>query len=276
MLAYLAAPIDFVGDLPITEEWRSIVAAALIDEGFAIYDPSRPYMSARHAPSKVYELNQQAVRSADAVMGCLPPGVPTIGTPMEIADGHRFRKPVAVVGGRGSMQLNAMGIHCYHIEQAKEAAAYLRESVHRMVPKNEIRWTGDPACVPTRSYDGDAGFDLIVETDTTVHVDAFVDVRCGISVELPEGIWGLITGRSSTLRRRGLLVTQGIIDNGYRGELFAGVQHMGRGGKVELVRGERIAQFVPFRLEAPDLQLRHVTELSPSDRDVSGFGSTGA
>lgn len=277
MLAYLAGPIDFCGDMPIVDEWRSLAKGALVDHGFAVFDPTLPYVNPMGSPGRVHAINTASVASADALMAVLPPGVPTVGTPMEIADAHRLGRPVVVIGGRGSMQLNAMGIHCYHPENVGDAAKYLHHQVRSNGDRRPaIKWTGDEGCEPTRSYVGDAGFDLVVEQDTTVHVDHFVDVRCGISVELPEGVWGLITGRSSTLRRRGLLVTQGIIDNGYRGELFAGVQHLGRGPKVDLVRGERIAQFIPFRLEAPNLRLRRVAELSESDRDVSGFGSTGA
>jgi dUTP pyrophosphatase len=185
-----------------------------------------------------------------------------------------------VIGASGSMQLNAMGIHCYHPHDAGKAAEYLHERAAQLKEmyaiEHEIRWCGDLECEPRRGYPGDAGFDLVVERDVTVKVDTFVDVPCGVSVEMPPGTWGLITGRSSTLRRRGLLVTQGIIDNGYRGELFAGVQHLNQGPPVELRRGERIAQFIPFRLEAPGLRLRRVAELAESDRGVSGFGSTGA
>jgi dUTP pyrophosphatase len=136
-----------------------------------------------------------------------------------------------------------------------------------------IKWTGDGECVPTRYYPGDAGFDLYVSTTTYVPYREYVDVPLGISVELPPDIWAMLTGRSSTLRRRRLLVMQGIIDNGYRGELFAGVQNVGKEG--EWVRaGERIAQLIPFRLESA-LPLVQVPELSPSDRGTAGMGSTG-
>lgn len=137
-----------------------------------------------------------------------------------------------------------------------------------------IKWTGDCACEPTKSYPGDAGFDLYVSEATYVPFREFVDVPLGISVEMPPGVWAMLTGRSSTLRKRHLLVTQGIIDNGYRGELFAGVQNMGREG-ARIAVGERIAQLIPFRLEGA-LTPVQVRELSPSDRGTAGFGSTGA
>lgn len=137
-----------------------------------------------------------------------------------------------------------------------------------------IKWIGEPACEPTKSYPGDAGFDLYVSEATYVPFREFVDVPLGISVEMPPGVWAMLTGRSSTLRKRHLLVTQGIIDNGYRGELFAGVQNMGREG-ARIAVGERIAQLIPFRLEGA-LTPVQVRELSPSDRGTAGFGSTGA
>lgn len=137
-----------------------------------------------------------------------------------------------------------------------------------------VRWMGAPECTPRRGYEGDAGFDLVVAEATTVSYGGTVDVPMGVRVEMPEGMWGLLTGRSSTLRNRGLLVNTSIIDNGYRGDLFALVRNMTE-GKVEIEKGERIAQLIPMRLEAPSMELLRVDELSDSDRGVLSFGSTG-
>lgn len=142
-------------------------------------------------------------------------------------------------------------------------------------PAPAIKWTGDPEFEPRRGYDGDAGFDLYVSEPVVIEYGGFADVPCGVSVELPAGIWAILTGRSSTLRRKQLLVSQGIIDNGYRGPLFAGTQNLGqRTARVE--KGERIAQLIPFALEAPRMSLRRVDALSGSDRGEKAFGSTGA
>jgi dUTP pyrophosphatase len=138
-----------------------------------------------------------------------------------------------------------------------------------------IKWIGDAACAPTRVYEGDAGWDLYVAEDTVIPYRGFADVPMGIHVELPRGYWAMLTGRSSTIRNKGILVTQGIIDNGYRGPLFAGCQSLnGRQSKVE--RGERIAQLIPFHLSSVGLQIEEVAELSASDRGPRGFGSTGS
>lgn len=127
---------------------------------------------------------------------------------------------------------------------------------------------------PQRHYEGDAGFDLICAEDTTIGYKKFVDVRCGIAVELPPGVWALIIGRSSTLRQKELMVAPGIIDNGWRGELFAGVWNLGERG-TEVARGDRIAQLIPFPLTSAGLYLERHVALGESDRGESGFGSTG-
>lgn len=137
-----------------------------------------------------------------------------------------------------------------------------------------MKWTGDPECKPTRGYVGDAGFDLYVSEDTVLPYREVIDVPCGISVELPEGTWGMLTGRSSTIRQRGLLVAQGIIDNGYRGELFVAVHNISRMGTL-IKRGERIAQLLLFDLVSARVSLERVAELTDSDRGVAAFGSTG-
>lgn len=134
-----------------------------------------------------------------------------------------------------------------------------------------LRYTGSEGDAPVKAYPGDAGYDLFVSEDTKIHVGVFVDVPLGISVQLPPGIWAMLTGRSSTIRR-GLLVTQGIIDNGYTGSLFAGVQNVGAYSQL-VERGERIAQLIPFRVE--QLAVRRVGSLEERDRGTNAFGSTG-
>lgn len=135
--------------------------------------------------------------------------------------------------------------------------------------------TGKGGQLPTRGHVGDAGFDLYVSERTVVLPGEFVDVPCGVSCELPDGHWGLIIGRSSTLRNRGLMVTQGIIDHGYRGELFAGVWNL-RGQESVIQAGDRVAQFIVLPLIADQLVPVQVAELSEHSRGTSGFGSTGA
>ena len=140
-----------------------------------------------------------------------------------------------------------------------------------------LRWESEvegPELEPQRYYPGDAGFDLVCSEDVKVGFRAFVDVPCGVSVALPPGVWALIIGRSSTLRQRELMVAPGVIDNGWRGPLFAGVWNLGR-TPTEVRAGDRVAQLIPFPLTAAELALERVGELPPGDRGDAGFGSTG-
>lgn len=126
---------------------------------------------------------------------------------------------------------------------------------------------------------GDVGLDLFVSEPVLVGPGAFVDVPCDLNVQLPRGWWGLITGRSSTLRSRGLLVVQGVIDTGYRGPLFAGVQNLSTTEAVRVEAGERLAQLVVLPnvrdRRFGRLRVRRVAALASSSRGTSGFGSTG-
>lgn len=127
--------------------------------------------------------------------------------------------------------------------------------------------------LPTRGYAGDAGLDLYCVEDATIEPGKWVDVDLGVRVALPTGYWGLLTGRSSTLRRRGLLVNQGIIDNGYRGPLFANMVNM-TDQPVDVYKGERLVQLIVLPIW--DHSPVPCTILPDSDRGNQGFGSTGS
>lgn len=138
----------------------------------------------------------------------------------------------------------------------------------------------DPrAQAPTNAYGDDAGWDLVILEDTWVPVGGAVDVRTGLAVAIPPGHYGRIIGRSSALRRRNVLVVEGIIDCGFRGELFSyvycppGEWAVMRGG-IQLEAGESVAQLIICQVPEVEWQLKD--ELPESRRGVKGFGSSGA
>jgi deoxyuridine 5'-triphosphate nucleotidohydrolase len=131
--------------------------------------------------------------------------------------------------------------------------------------------------LPVRHHDGDVGFDLYVSVETIIPPGEFVDVHTHVHARFPLGYWGRITGRSSTLRKHGLLVNEGVIDTGYTGELFAGVWNL-TGQPVTLAVGQSVAQLIIYRNHSADVE--PVVLVDPPDssdgRGNNGFGSTGA
>jgi len=281
VLTYLAHPIDHVTADRVSPVKFGLdcAARALRVREIAWFDPALPFGSPMADPLACYRINEAARKEADNLLAIWPPDTPSTGTGMEIQSSVDEGKPVAVVGCNGSMQLEGMGIPQFDWDGTagpiEQAIDYLKQSTHAKYSSSfQIKYTGDEAFAPRRGVAGDAGFDLVCSQDTRVHIDNFVDVPCGISIELPYDCWAMIVGRSSTLRKRRLLVNQGIIDQGYRGPLFAGVWNLGS-EVVTVEKGERIAQLIPMPLTSLTLSPVRVAELNPSIRGSNGFGSTG-
>lgn len=133
----------------------------------------------------------------------------------------------------------------------------------------------DPQFEPTKAYPSDAGYDLFVSEPVTVQPGQFLDVPLGIiRVLLPIGTWARLVGRSSTLRSRGLLVAEGVIDGGYTGPLFAGVFNL-TNTAVSLAVGDRIAQLILCpTIDVPVAQTAE-HDIPQTDRGTRGFGSSG-
>jgi len=133
----------------------------------------------------------------------------------------------------------------------------------------------DPALpLPTYATTGSVGFDLICREDTEVAPSRLARIPGNVIVETPPGYMLLLTMRSSTAKRKGLLIPNGvgIIDQDYCGEgdeLMVSVYNF-RDETVSVLRGERIAQgiFVP---------VARVTwnEVGQVGYGRGGFGSTG-
>lgn len=131
------------------------------------------------------------------------------------------------------------------------------------------------AHLPQRAHHDDAGFDLVTTERVVIPSGRFADLPTNIWVALPRGWWGLVTGRSSALRKHGLLVHSGIIDAGYRGELYAGAFNLSD-RTVYVEPGQRLAQFIPVPLPPPQVEFIADGPPPPGSRGAAGFGSTGA
>ena len=127
------------------------------------------------------------------------------------------------------------------------------------------------AKIPTRKYEGDAGYDLYSVEDKVIPPWEIAEVHTGIAIEIPKGFYAEIHSRSG-LRRKGIVPPVGIIDQGYRGDLRV-ILYNFTGKAYSIKKGDRIAQLIlKPRIEVSFLQ---VDQLSPSERSNHGFGSTG-
>lgn len=283
---YLAYPIDQRGPASLDYVFQQIerLKVRLIQEGAVawVFDPGDAFRvnpragTDRHLPT----VNRAALNQSDVVVAFLPAGVVSVGVPMEIDRAVSQGKHVIVVSDAPSYMLELPRVHRIggwddsHIDHIVDT---LKASFPPVMerPREDLRVVVDvEGCLPRRSYPDDAGLDLIVSEPTYLEPGEFTDVPCGVSVELPPWAWGLVTGRSSALRKRGLLVHTGVIDAGYRGPLFAGAWNM-TDSQIRVEKGERIAQLIIHHNSTRNVEPIRVDQLSPSERGVDGFGSTG-
>lgn len=125
---------------------------------------------------------------------------------------------------------------------------------------------------PTKGYPGDAGWDLYCSRTQPVKPRSPVEIHTDLRIQLPDGYFGRIVGRSSTLRDKGLIVQEAIIDNGWRGEMFIQVWNPSN-QQLFVQQGDRIAQLLLHRIV--NVEWVFSAQLADSLRGQRGFGSTG-
>ena len=130
------------------------------------------------------------------------------------------------------------------------------------------------ARLPERAYAGDAGLDLATCEAVRLAPGERALVPTGLAVAIPEGYAGFVQPRSGLAARDGITVVNspGLVDAGYRGEIQVVLLNTDRERTFTAGAGERIAQLVV--LAVPELTLREVADLPPSERGVRGFGSS--
>jgi len=129
--------------------------------------------------------------------------------------------------------------------------------------------------LPERATPHAAGYDIrSAEEEVVLEPGQIRLVSTGLLMELPDHLECQVRPRSGLALKHGVTLpnSPGTIDPDYRGELRVIMQNTGS-RPVTLLRGERIAQLVFARFEAP--RIVEDVELSDTDRGTGGFGSTG-
>ena len=138
----------------------------------------------------------------------------------------------------------------------------------------EVMRVREGARVPARAYSGDAGLDLSSCAPISLAPGERALVPTGLAVAIPPGYAGFVQPRSGLAASNGITIVNspGLIDSGYRGEIQVVLLNTDPERTFAAEAGERIAQLVV--LPVPDLDVREVNDLPPSDRGVRGFGSS--
>lgn len=127
--------------------------------------------------------------------------------------------------------------------------------------------------LPTQGTSHSAGYDLYCTEDVLAPAGKTVVINTNISVEIPEGFFGLLCPRSSMGKQGFSLVnTIGIIDSDYRGEIILHFINNGQ-DNYTISKGHRVAQLIIVPYISPKIMV--VEELSETLRGIGGFGSTG-
>lgn len=129
----------------------------------------------------------------------------------------------------------------------------------------------DGAYMLERAHATDAGADIRTPVDVEVPAKGSAVVHTGVHVELPPGHAGVIKSKSGLNVMHGI-ISSGLIDEGYTGEIVVKLYNLGEGG-VYLARGSKITQLVIVPVEYAGFV--EVDEIAGGPRGDGGFGSSG-
>jgi dUTP diphosphatase len=132
------------------------------------------------------------------------------------------------------------------------------------------------AKAPTVAHPGeDLGYDIYAAVPLTLPPRGHGIISTGISIECSsasgEKMGALLRDKSSMAARR-LVLTGGVIDAGYRGEIRVLIENLGD-SPAEIHAGDKVANLIPYPVLTSEVQV--VEDLSESSRKAGGFGSSG-
>lgn len=136
----------------------------------------------------------------------------------------------------------------------------------------DIQLLHEKAVIPSYAHAADAGLDLRTVVDIKIAPGERVSIPTGLAFAIPDGYVGLVWDKSGISQKRGLKTMGGVIDAGYRGEVFVGLVNVGSEVQTCMI-GDKIAQILIQKIEQPVVQV--VTFLNETSRGTGAFGSTG-
>lgn len=138
--------------------------------------------------------------------------------------------------------------------------------------KIKVKKLKENAIVPRYAHEGDAAMDLFSTEDYMIPVGKRQLVSTGISMELPEGYFASIRGKSGLAYKKGICILGGVVEWTYRGEY--GVIALNTGDEdFEIKVGDKIAQVVIAPVATAEVDV--VEELGETVRGDGAWGSTG-
>ncbi|HML39499.1 MAG TPA: hypothetical protein PKD23_02340 [Bellilinea sp.] len=105
------------------------------------------------------------------------------------------------------------------------------------------------ATLPTRKHPEDAGLDLYAVEPVTVAPHSFAIVPTGITIEIPQGLVGLIKPKG----RNNHLMGAGVVDSGYQGEIFIKVANTTT-RHITFLPGDSVGQLVLVPVFTPAVE----------------------
>jgi dUTP pyrophosphatase len=140
----------------------------------------------------------------------------------------------------------------------------------------KVKLLSPTAKAPTVAHPGeDLGYDIFSSETVTIAQNGHAVIPTGIAVECTsptgEKMGALLRDKSSMASRR-LIVTGGVIDAGYRGEVRVLIENLGD-APAEIRAGDKIANLIPYPVLTAEVQV--VEDLTDSSRKAGGFGSSG-
>ena len=139
----------------------------------------------------------------------------------------------------------------------------------------KVKKLREEATLPTLAHDYDACFDISSAENIIVASLKTEVVKTGIACEIPEGYYMSIFPRSGiSIHFPNYLANSiGVIDSGYRNEIFVIVRNNSYNKDMKISVGDRIAQ-AKLSLVHPT-RIVEVVDLSETDRGLKGLGSSG-
>lgn len=288
-LVYIARPIDLGRVDPNLYDYT---VGELLALGFTSYNPLGAFNVSSTPSGVVNAVNEAAMLSATGAVAFLPSYAKSVGVPAEISFLLAHGVPTLIVSDLGSTSWVVAGWSEGALSEVVDLTEegisagidWLKLTMDSVRLVNSLRSGPYPitfekkheaATLPTKGYDLDAGYDLYAVEAVTIPAQGQGQVSCGVAVDIPEGMWAQVTGRSSTLKNLNLMVapTVGVIDEEYTGELFIPVVSISK-DDVKIEAGQRIAQLILHT--APGQRYQPVWGTTRDKaRGSNGFGSTG-